>query len=282
MCGTHFRCFTLLYSIQAGFVTSSSDGKINFWSLANLREPAEGIQIGENVSCLALSPESGALVVGDDHGALYTAGSGGAGARRSQRQVKLVESVDAEGTNLGHYGMVTALSTPKVKKGGSLSGQSKDGFLRGMGGMVLSSGVDWTVKLWAPAYRDTPLTSWVSHSYDYMSDVQWSPVHPSLFATGSSNGRLGLWNLSLSLDEALTGADGIVVDPERADAASGLAGIHKLSWSLDGRRLAVASSDRLHVLNLTEDVLRSRHAEEDGKRVMQQFLTRGWINHTSR
>lgn len=238
------------------------------------------------MSCFALSPESGALVVGDDHGALYTAGSGGGGggggaARRSQRQVKALESVDAEGANLGHYGMVTALSTPKVKKDG-LSGQSKGGFLRGMAGMVLSSGVDWTVKLWAPAYRDTPLTSWVSHSYDYMSDVQWSPVHPSLFATGSSNGRLGLWNLAISLDEPMTGADGIVVNPERADAASGLAGIHKLSWSLDGRRLAVASSDRLHVLNLTEEVLRSRQAEDDGKRVMQQFMTRGWISNTSR
>lgn len=263
-------------------MTSSSDGKVNFWSLSNLREPAEGIQIGENVSCFALSPESGALVMGDDHGSMYTAGSAGGGARRSQRQVKAWECVDAEGTNLGHYGMVTALSMPKVKKGGLTGGQSKDGFLRGMGGMVLSSGVDWTVKLWAPAYRDTPLTSWVSHSYDYMSDVQWSPVHPTLFATGSSNGRLGLWNLALSLDEPLTGADGIAVDHERADNASGLAGIHKLSWSLDGRRLAVASSDRLHVFHMTEEVLRSRHAEEDSKRVLQQFMTRGWITDTGR
>lgn len=272
---------------QAGFVTSSSDGKINFWSLANLREPAEGIQIGESVSCLALSPESGAIVAGDDHGAMYVVGSSGVtgAARRSQRQVKALETIDTEsGTNFGHYGMVTALSTPKLKKGstGLTSGPSKGGFLRGMAGLVLSSGVDWTVKLWAPAYRDTPLTSWVSHSYDYMSDVQWSPVHPSLFATGSSNGRLGLWNLAMSLDEPLTGADGIVVDPERSDAASGLTGIHKLSWSLDGRRLAVASSDRVHVLNLTEEVLRSRQAEDDGKRVMQQFMTRGWISPTSR
>ncbi|GAX13710.1 dynein intermediate chain, cytosolic [Fistulifera solaris] len=270
----------------AGFVTSSSDGKVNFWSLSNLREPAEGIQIGENVSCLALSPESGALVVGDDHGSMYTAGSSaasGGSTRRSQRQVKALECVDAEGTNLGHYGMVTALSMPKVKKGahGLTGGPSKDGFLRGMGGLVLSSGVDWTVKLWAPAYRDTPLTSWVSHSYDYMSDVQWNPVHPSLFATGSSNGRLGLWNLALSLDEPLTGGDGIAVDPERTETASGLSGIHKLSWSLDGRRLAIASSDRMHVFHLTEEVLRSRYAEEDSKRVMQQFRTRGWIQDTA-
>ena len=247
--------------------------------MSNLREPAESIHIGENVSCLALAPESGALVLGDDHGSMYTAGNVGGGARRSQRHVKALEC-DADGTNLGHYGMVTALSMPKVKKGGLTGGggQSKDGFLRGLGGMVLSSGVDWTVKLWAPAYRDTPLTSWVSHSYDTMSDVQWSPVHPTLFATGSSNGRLGLWNLALSLDEPLTGADGIAVDPERADVA----GIHKLAWSLDGRRLAVASSDRLHVFQMTEEVLRSRQADEDGKRVLQQFMTRGWMTDTSR
>ena len=71
----------------------------------------------------------------------------------------------------GHYGMVTSLST-KSQKASARAGLSK-GFLRGSGGMFLSAGVDWTVKMWAPAYGDKPLLSLVSHSYDYMSDVKW-------------------------------------------------------------------------------------------------------------
>jgi dynein intermediate chain len=47
------------------------------------------------------------------------------------------------------------------------------GFARGAHGLVLSCGVDWTTKLWAPAYADKPLLNLLSHSYDYMSDVQW-------------------------------------------------------------------------------------------------------------
>lgn len=31
---------------------------------------------------------------------------------------------------------------------------------------------------------------------DYVYDVQWSPVHPALFATVDGMGRLDLWNLN--------------------------------------------------------------------------------------
>ena len=73
--------------------------------------------------------------------------------------------------------MVTSVSTKTIPVGASVrtAGLSK-GFLRGSGGLVLTSGVDWSTKLWAPAYSDQPLMSWVSPSYDYMSDVQWYVV----------------------------------------------------------------------------------------------------------
>ena len=143
---------------------------------------------------------------------------------------------------------------------------------RGVGGLVLSSGVDWTVKLWHPVYSESPLLSMVSHSYDYMSHVQWSPSHPSLFATASSNGTVGLWNLATSMEEPLTGQDGLVIEP---DAMSGR-GLNKLKWSTDGRRMAVASADRVHVLGFTEDVIRPKGDEES--KVMNQLMTRGLIS----
>ena len=247
-------------------------GRVNFWSLANLREPAESLQVGESVSCFAVSPESESLLLGDEHGAIYSITSA-QGQRSSRRQVKKLETADEEGENFGHYGLVTSLSTKKLKKGTASHGAGlSKGFLRGGGGLVLSSGVDWTVKLWAPAYTDKPLISLVSHSYDYMSDVMWSPTHPSLFATASSNGTVGLWNLATSFEEPITEQEGIVVEP---DALSGR-GLNRLKWSLDGRRVAVASSDRVHVLTLAEDITRSKGDEEN--KIMNQLLARGLID----
>jgi dynein intermediate chain len=263
----------LLIFLQSGLVTAATDGRVNFWSLANLREPAETMQVGDSVSCFSVAPESEALLLGDEYGAMYTVQSSGQGGQRSSRkQTHKMDTVDESGENNGHFGMVTSLSTKMLKKGASsrAAGLSK-GFLRGSGGLVLSSGVDWTVKLWAPAYSDAPLISLVSHSYDYMSDVKWSPTHSSLFATASSNGTVGLWNLATSFEDPLTGTDGIVVEP---DAMSGR-GLNKLKWSSDGRRLAVASGDRMHVLSLSEEVARQK-GDEDSK-VMNELMSRGLV-----
>jgi len=256
-------------------VTSSTDGRVNFWSLANLREPGESTQVGDSVSCFTVSPESESLLLGDEYGAMYTVQSSlqSGGQRSSRKQVRKFETANEEGENLGHFGMVTSLSSKIQKKGSTshVSGMSK-GFLRGSGGLILSSGVDWTIKLWSPAYSDAPLTSFVSHSYDYMSDVKWSPSHPSLFATASSNGTVGLWNLASSFEEPVTGQDGIVVEP---DALSGR-GLSKLRWSMDGRRMAVASGDRVHVLGLSDELVRTK-GDEDNK-MMNQLMARGLIS----
>eukprot|EP00522_Entomoneis_paludosa_P005869 CAMPEP_0172459778 /NCGR_PEP_ID=MMETSP1065-20121228/34120_1 /TAXON_ID=265537 /ORGANISM="Amphiprora paludosa, Strain CCMP125" /LENGTH=674 /DNA_ID=CAMNT_0013214605 /DNA_START=57 /DNA_END=2081 /DNA_ORIENTATION=- len=267
---THPICTMEVIEGGLGLATASTEGRVNYWSLGNLREPVESVQVGESVSCFSVAPESGTLLLGDEHGSLHSISSSG-GQRSSRKQLRKLESTDAEGEALGHYGMVTSISAKVLKSGSSLrtAGLSK-GFLRGSGGLVLTSGVDWTVKLWSPAYSDTPLMSFVSHSYDYMCDAQWSPVHPSLFATASSNGTVGLWDISKSMEEPITGKDGIVVEPD-----VGLRGLNKVQWSNDGRRMAVASGDLLHVLNLTEDVARPKGDED--KTTMNQLLARGLI-----
>jgi dynein intermediate chain len=162
----------LIVQSQAGLVTGATDGRVNFWSLANLRDPLESLQIGDSVSCLALSPETETLVCGDEMGNLYSISSsqstlGGGTGQRSRRQVRKIDA----GKEDCHFGMITSVSTKKLKAP-ARSGIQK-GFLRGSGGLFLTSGVDWTVKMWNPAYTDKPLLSLVSHSYDYMSDVQW-------------------------------------------------------------------------------------------------------------
>jgi len=266
---THPICAMEVTEGGAGLVTGATDGRVNFWSLSNLRDPAESLQIGDSLSCLAVSPESETLICGDDVGSIYAIQSSnssiGGGGQRSRRQVRKLDG----GTEC-HYGMVTSLAT-KTLKAAARAGLSK-GFLRGSGGLFLSSGVDWTIKMWAPAYTDKPLLSLMSHSYDYMSDVQWSPAHPSLMATASSNGTVGLWNFALSVEEPITGSDGIVVEP---DGGSGR-GLNKLKWSSDGRRMLAASADRVHVLVLAEDVVRQK-GDEDTK-MMNHLTSRGLLD----
>lgn len=112
----------------------------------------------------------------------------------------------------------------------------------------------------------------VSLTYHYScSAVHRSPNHPSLCATASSNGTIGLWNFAQSLEEPITGSDGVVVEP---DAGSGR-GLNKLKWSADGRRMIVASADRVHVLSLSEDVVRQK-GDEDA-RMMSHFMSRGLL-----
>ena len=40
-----------------------------------------------------------------------------------------------------------------------------------------------------------PLYSFEDNA-DYVYDVQWSPIHPALFAAVDGTGRLDLWNLN--------------------------------------------------------------------------------------
>lgn len=276
-------------------MTTSLDGRLNFWSMSNLREPVESIQVpGGSISCLAVAPETESLVVGDEQGSLFTVTASATAAANKKKtslrrkQVKKLESSsslnDADGggekandtsaagttTNQGHFGMVTSVATRS--RIASSTGLAK-GFCRGSAGLVLTTGVDWTTQLWAPAYKDAPLLSWTSHSYDSVSDVQWNPQNPGLFATASSNGTVGLWNIAHSLDESL--ADGIKVSSSVQEEMEGLT---KLSWSNpDGRRLAVAGGGgRVHVLTLADDVVRPK-GDEDSK-IVQQLVSRGILN----
>jgi len=292
-------------------VTASSDGKVNYWSVSNLREPIEHVKVNANLSCLEVlhGNTNEGIVCGDERGGLHTilAGTGRDGSSSNKRIIRTLHpggvvvtnddnamddantSAATELAEMGHYGMVTSVatrpimpptgSTPRLGNKetttGGLGGSSK-GFSRGAGGLMVTTGVDWSTKLWAPAYTDAPLMSFLSNSYDYMCDAQWSPVHPSIFATASSNGTVNIWNLASSLDQPVSGTEGIPIDNSTAgDSSSSSSGLNRLQWSADGRRMAVASGDKLHVLGVGEEAWKSKGDEEG--RTMAQLRSRGLI-----
>ncbi|KAL3827180.1 hypothetical protein ACHAXA_006735 [Cyclostephanos tholiformis] len=295
-------------------VTASIDGRVNYWSASNLREPADSVVIDANLSCLeVLHGVTDGLVCGDERGGLHAVlpGTGRDGTVSSKRVVRVIHAGGASGgsefgvvddaavvvgeggvavaegsSETGHYGVVTgitarnavpALRTPRTGTTTTPSAAASRGFSRGLGGLLVTTGVDWSTKLWAPAHRDVPLTSFLSNSYDYMCDAQWSPVHPSIFATASSNGTINIWNLAITLDQPVSGTEGIPIDGGAPGnpSSSSYQGLNRLQWSSDGRRLAVASGDKLHVLSVGEHAWKAKGDEEG--RVMHNLISRGLI-----
>ena len=74
-------------------------------------------------------------------------------------------------------------------------GQSQSDKHSEMADLLISSSMDWTVKLWQPRTRAKPLMTFES-GQEYVYDVQWSPVHPSVFASCDADGFVDVWNIN--------------------------------------------------------------------------------------
>lgn len=80
---------------------------------------------------------------------------------------------------------------------------------------------------------------------DYVFDVQWSTVHPSVFASGDGTGKVDAWNLALDTD-----VPNYSVQVEKDKGA-----VSKLRWSGDGTNLAVGmSTGAVHLFDVKEEL----------------------------
>jgi dynein intermediate chain len=78
---------------------------------------------------------------------------------------------------------------------------------------------------------------------DYVYDVQWCPVHPSVFACCDGEGYLEIWDLNKDVEL-----------PQVRKSISKKA-INKIRWSNDGRKIAAGdSTGKLSVWNVDKDV----------------------------
>ena len=64
-----------------------------------------------------------------------------------------------------------------------------------MNELLLSSSMDWTVKIWSPNTQMHPLFTFES-SQEYVYDAQWSPSHPGVFASCNVEGFVDVWNIN--------------------------------------------------------------------------------------
>ncbi|EJP70500.1 WD domain-containing protein [Beauveria bassiana ARSEF 2860] len=120
-----------------------------------------------------------------------------------------------------------------------------------LGDLVLSSSLDWSVKLWkvrAPAATSTtgsgdglirPLIDFVRE--DVVYDARWSPVKPSVFALVDGAGWLELWDISKETEEPISR----ITPSQRQDGRTMLSkSLNKVAWeSNEGKRIATGGID---------------------------------------
>lgn len=110
--------------------------------------------------------------------------------------------------------------------------------------LVLSSSCDWTVKLWNPRIpsENKCLTTFES-SEDYVYDVKWNGVHPTLFSSVDGEGYVELWDVSIGSEAPIT------------RFKTGSNSLNKCQWTKDGTKLAVGDAyGTVQILSLQQKV----------------------------
>ncbi|KAF8764575.1 Cytoplasmic dynein 1 intermediate chain 2 like protein [Argiope bruennichi] len=234
-----FHCQHPVYCIQVvgtqnahNLVSISTDGKFCTWSLDMLSAPQDTMELSHQkqsrpVSVTSLSFPSGDynnFIVGSEEGTIYTASRHGSKAGIHE----LFE---------GHQGPVTGLS--------SHSAQGHIDFSH----LFLSASMDWTVKLWS--LKDSkPLYSFEDNG-DYVCDVAWSPVHPSVFACVDGMGRLDIWNLNNDTEL-----------PTVSVVADGNPALNRVVWTPSGHQVAVGDDlGRVYIYDVGEQLATPKNDE---------------------
>jgi dynein intermediate chain, cytosolic len=218
-------CLSMVGTQNAHNVISiSSDGRLCSWSLDMLSVPQDTLELqqkqpkGIAVTCMSfLQDEVNNLVLGSEDGNVHS-------ASRHGNRSGLIETYER------HLGPVTGISTHQNQSSADHSH------------LFLTSSIDWTIKLWS--LKDSkPLYSFEDNS-DYVMDVAWSPIHPSLFAAVDGSGRLDLWNLNQDTEV-----------PTCSVIVEGSTALNRVSWTPSGLHVTVGDeSGKIYVYDVAESV----------------------------
>lgn len=227
-------------------ITSSTDGTVCTWTSDLLAKPQDRLGLvnpavarNDEVAPTSLSSlprDPARFIVGTEEGVIYQCNRfDEAGARAG---------LDPRGYYKGHLAQVTGIDFHDSRGPADL------------GDYLLSSSLDWSVKLWKIRQFSTPITSTHSGSSssndselippiltfnrsDMVYDVSWCPSSPGVFANVEGTGHVELWDLSRDMEVPLSRAK-----PSSQNDSYLNRPLNKLAWRKpDGSRIAVGGLD---------------------------------------
>lgn len=224
-------------------ISCSTDGVVCGWTMDVFAQPQELLELKnpsqakvglEDVSPTCLSfPQADPtfFLVGSEEGTIFPC------HRYDRAGAKA--GIDKKISYAGHTGPVMSVDFHPAR--GPVD----------LGDLVLSSSLDWSVKLWkvrAPAATSTvgsgdgsvaPLMDFVRE--DVVYDARWSPVKPSVFALVDGAGWLELWDIAMETEEPVTR----ISPSARQDGRTMLSkSLNKVAWEPnEGKRLATGGID---------------------------------------
>ena len=241
-------------------ISASTDGVVCGWTVDMLSQPQEFLELSSPApaktedmapTCMAFpQADPTYFLAGTEEGTIY--------ACHRYDRAGAKAGVDGRLKYAGHAAPVMSLDFHPAK--GQLD----------LGDLVISSSVDWSVKLWrvrppaasgaAPAAGGAggggvgggtgsaqavrPVLDIVRE--DVVYDAKWSPVKPSVFGLVDGGGGLEIWDVNGDVEVPVQR-----VVPSDAGAAKGPAGaglmrrsLNKLAWERnEGRRVGVGGMD---------------------------------------
>jgi hypothetical protein len=165
-----------------------------------------------------------------------------------------------------HIGMITSIHVhPDIGSGGH-----KKVFRN----LILTSSLDWAVKLWKlPSRMENntgtctcidigigigvdstntsgnntnspmqPLLEFRTADYEYVCDVQWCPTNPSVFGYITSGGKVIIWNIARSTIEPITNVNVISLLSSKQNVNNNIGALNKFIWTKDGNKLLLGFS----------------------------------------
>lgn len=224
-------------------VTLSTDGKMCTWNLDMLTTPRETMELQHGSNNKAISPtcmsfpqgDFNNFVVGSEEGQLYPFSRHGNKAGTASQEFK------------SHSGPITAVDFHKCP---GPNGEFSDHFL--------SCSTDWSVKLWS--YRSpNPIYSF-EDAGDYVFDVQFSPAHPSLFASADGMGEIDFWNPNVNTEAPIFSQT--VGESKTPSGDIKKTAINKIKWASSGERMLVGdASGKVHLLKIASNIAQPRPEE---------------------
>ena len=216
-------------------ISVSNNGRFCAWPMAMFTSPQRSFDLKHTtrevcVTCMGFpQEESNDFYVGAEDNSLYYG------------QIHYTNELQKETSGViesfqGHCAPLTSMSLHPAPKTWNKGHEYSH--------ILLTSSMDWSVKLWNPKMGKSPPIASFEASQDYVFDVKWSPIHPGVFASCDAEGYVDVWNLNTDIENP-------TIHYRKNNEV-----VHRIDWSADRKRNVSGEANGIvNVYNIDKEVI---------------------------